>query len=359
MKKTFLMIVAGLLMMACSKDKNDGDIPQDNAQIIEISAVNKLTEGITSRTRPLYSQEAIQEVERIQLHIFQYDQTAMDYLYLQSYTIPGWTKGTTFMRFAVPDNSKLAPGNYRFLVIGREATDNYHMTTPVVGTTKVTDIMASVSAPGNEAEIFAGLKDVSVVSQGVRVNVQMTRQIAGVLGYFKNVPYEINGQAVKYLRLTFTAADTAVYLANGNGTGLVAANYMLINEDISGQPKNTDLGVYTGNDLSAQGVVKVANSQLFGKFMIPVGAVQLTLGLYQADNTPIKTWNIQLDNGSTFNILSNHFYTLGRKVSKGDVTGGGTPDTGDDDAPVDLLKDQELSLTIDPNWSGIHNLTLN
>lgn len=354
------MIVAGILMMACSKDKNaESSIPQDDSQVIEISAVNNLTEGIQTKTRPLYSQEAIQEVERIQLLIFEYNSGAADYLYSKTYDIPGWTKGTTFMRFAVPDDSKLPVGDYRFLVIGREATDNYHMTTPTVGVTKYTDVMASVSMPGREAEIFAGVKDVSVVSQGVRVNVIMTRQVAGVLGYFKNVPYEIGGQDVKYLRLTFSAADTALILANGNGTSRVAANYMLINEDISGQTKNTTLGVYSGNDLSAQGVVKVANSQLFGKFMIPVGAIQLTLGLYGNDGTALKTWSIQLDATSTFNIQANHFYSLGRKVYKGDVTGGGTPDTGDDDAPVDLLKDQELSLTIDPNWTMIHNLTLN
>lgn len=357
MKKIYWMIAAGFLMMACSNEKTEVIEPDSNDQVIEIAAVNRLSEGGVTRTRPLYGQDAIQEVERISLYIFKNNGT--NYVYTQMYDIPGWTKGSNFMRFTVPDNSKLAAGDYQFLVIGREATDNYRIPAPVVGTSMIGDVKASVSLPGRESEIFAGTKDVSIVSQGVRVNMQMSRQVAGVLGYFKNVPYQINGQDVKYLRLTTTAADTIVMPASGNGAGRVDANYMIFNTDLSGQAKNTTLGIYTGNDLSAQGVVKVANSQLFGMFMIPVGNINLTLGLYAADGTALKTWNVQLNSNNSINILANHFYALGRKVKMGDVTGGGTPDPGDDDMPVDLLTDQELTLTIDPNWADIHNLTLN
>lgn len=60
------------------------------------------------------------------------------------------------MRFAVPDNDKLAAGDYQFLAIGREATDNYRISTPVVGTTKINDMIAHITTPGQESEIFAG-----------------------------------------------------------------------------------------------------------------------------------------------------------------------------------------------------------
>lgn len=359
MKKTILLIAASMLMFACSKE-NDGGKSTDEppGQIIELAAVNELTDGLAAtKTRPLYSQEAIQEVERVSIYVFTDNGATTSYL--KTYTVTGWSKGTTFMRFPVPDNDKLATGNYQLLVIGREATDNFTLPNLVVGTTKIEDVIAHVSAPGQESEIFAGVKPVTVSSQGVRVSMQMTRKVAGILGYFKNVPYDINGQTVKFLRLTCSNADTSVILSNGNGMNPTNTAYMLINADLSGQAKNTDLGIYTGNDLDAQGVVKVPNSQLFGKFMLPVGNITLTLGLYDAGGVALKTWTVQDNTSSTFNILANQFYSLGQKVKKGDTTGGGTPDTGDDDAPVDLLKDQVIVLTIDPNWAAIHNLTIN
>lgn len=359
MKKFFLIMAASILIFACSKEE-DTSIDEPSGQVIELTAVNEPTDGnAITRTRPLYSQEAIQEIERVSIYVFSYNASSSDYFYLKTYTVSGWNKGSSFMRFAVPDNDKLAAGDYQFLAIGREATDNYRIPTPVVGTTKINDMIAHITTPGQESEIFAGTKLVTVSSQGIRITMQMTRKVAGVLGYFKNVPYDINGSAVKYLRLTFTNADTAVILATGNGSNPTNASYMLINADLSGQAKNTDLGVYTGNDLSAQGVVKVDNSQLYGNFMLPVGNITLTLGLYDASGNALKTWSVQDNGNTTFNITANHFYGLGQKVSKGDVTGGGTPDPGDDDAPVDLLKDQVIVITVDPNWNTIHNLTIN
>lgn len=357
MKKTILLIAASALLFACSKEKDEGqptDEPQ--GQVIELSTVNELTDGITTKTRPLYSQEAIQEVENVSVYVFSDNGTTTSYL--KTYTVTGWSKGLAFMRFAVPDNDKLLPGNYQLLAVGREATDNYKLPA-LSASTKVEDVIAHVSAPGMESEIFAGVKPITVSSQGIRVSMQMTRKIAGVLGYFKNVPYDINGKAVKYLRLTASNADTAVILSSGNGSNPVNSSYMIFNADISGQTKNTDLGVYSGNDLSAAGVVKVPNSQLFGKFMLPVGSITLTLGLYDDTNTALKTWTVQDDGSTTFNITANQFYSLGQKVNKGDTTGGGTPDPGDDDAPIDLLKDQVIVLTIDANWADIHNLVIN
>ena len=229
MKKFFLIMAASILIFACSKEEGTS-IDEPSGQVIELTAVNEPTDGnAITRTRPLYSQEAIQEIERVSIYVFSYNASSSDYFYLKTYTVSGWNKGSSFMRFAVPDNDKLAAGDYQFLAIGREATDNYRIPTPVVGTTKIKDIIAHITTPGQESEIFAGTKPVTVSSQGIRITMQMTRKVAGVLGYFKNVPYDINGSAVKYLRLTFTNADTAVILATGNGSNPTNASYMLIN----------------------------------------------------------------------------------------------------------------------------------
>ena len=91
---------------------------------------------------------------------------------------------------------------------------------------------------------------------------------------------------------------------------------------------------------------------------MPVSNVTLTLGLYAADGTAIKTCTVKDTLGnSTFNILANNFYSLGTKVQAGNVNGG-TSDPGDDDNPIDLLTDQNIIISISPAWELIHNLII-
>lgn len=52
---------------------------------------------------------------------------------------------------------------------------------------------------------------------GTRVSIEMTRKVAGVLGYFKNVPQVLNGSTVKYLRLKVSNSNQQVNLTNGDG----------------------------------------------------------------------------------------------------------------------------------------------
>ena len=356
MRKFYLIALASISMFACSKNdsQESTDIPSEGI-VFELATVNKLENGITSRTRPLYSQEAIQEVERVSIYAFK--KNGNNYLYDTTYVVPNWSKGSTFMRFTIEPLNRLQKTDYQFLVVGRELTDNYTLATLTRGTSKITDITATVPTPGQESEIFAGDKSITVSSEGVRVSVEMTRKIAGILGYFKNVPAMIGSDNVKSLRLVMTNADKQVNLYSGIGSTPTTTDYEVFNIDLSGQTVTPE-GVFAGSDLSGQGVVKVANSQLTGKFVLPVSNITMQLRLYGATNNILKTWNV-LNNGNvTMDILANHFYALGQKVAKGDTTGGGTPDAGDDDAPIDLLKDQVIAITINPNWAQFHNLVI-
>ena len=213
---------------------------------------------------------------------------------------------------------------------------------------------------GDESEIFAGSADAEVMAQGgTRVSIEMTRKVAGVLGYFKNVPQVLNGSTVKYLRLKVSNSNQQVNLTNGVGINTAPTPYNIIDMDLSGQAVSN--GVYVGNDLSGQGVVKVPNSQLGGSFYIPVSGVSMTLGLYDASGVAIKEWTVSDTNSSgatQFNLMANHFYSLGVKGATGSVDGGTPGNPGDDDAPVDLLTDQNIVITISPAWELIHNLVI-
>ncbi|MCR9011214.1 FimB/Mfa2 family fimbrial subunit [Gabonibacter chumensis] len=355
MKKWYFMTLASILMLACSKNESEGprDISQGNI-VFELATVNQSENGIKAKTRPLYSQEAVQEVERVFIYAFKNNGT--NYVYDTTYTT-AWPKGTTFMRYFVANNNKLEAGDYQFLVVGRELTDNFTLTTPVIGTTQITDMTATIPSVGKESEIFAGEKNVSVTSEGVRVSVEMTRKIAGILGYFINVPAVIGNVNVATLRLTITNASTQLNLYSGLGSSPTGTSFNVFNIDLTGQAV-TSAGVFAGNDLTGQGVVKLDNTQLMGRFFIPTSNISMTLGLYDAAGNALKTWSVVNESSTTFDLLPNHFYTLGKKVTKGDTTGGGTPDKGDDDAPIDLLKDQVIAITINPNWSQFHNLVI-
>lgn len=353
MKKILLIAMASAVMLACSKsEQSPADDPQDGSVVFDLSASSR-SDGTTVSKTPVYSQEAVQHVTRVTVYAFML--TGSDYVFTKSYDVPGWTDGLTFKRYVVADNNKLAPGDYKFLAVGRDASDQFTVTAPTASSTKFQDMTASISAAGNETEIFAGSGQAQVMSQGTRVTITMTRQVAGVLGYFKNVPQELDGQTVKYLRLIVSNANKQVNLTSGVGAMPVSANDTLFNMDLSGQAVNG--GIYAGNDLSAQGVQKIANSQLNGAFVMPVAGITMTLGLYSTSNAVIRTWTVYDNGNSSFDLIANHFYSLGKKVQASSTTGG-TPDPGDDDQAIDLLVDQAIVISISPAWTAIDDLII-
>ena len=351
MKKTFFLLFASVAFFACSSDEQTIDNGQDPESLVfEIAAKTQLS--TTKAGTPVYSQDASQSVTRVSVHAFKSNGT--DYLYVKTYDISDWTAGSTFKRYAVPIGDKLDAGDYKFLAIGRDASDLYQL--PTLGsTTKIEDVTATITASGDESEIFAGTVQAQVLSQGTRVSLTMTRKIAGILGYFKNVPQMLDGKTVRYLRLSASAGNKVVNLGSGIGS-TSATTYNIINIDLSTQSVANEM--YSGNDLSSAGIVKLPNSQLSGAYMIPVSGITLTLGLYDAANAVIKTWSVRDGASSTFNITANHFYSLGVKHKPGTTTGSDPGDPGDDDDAIDLLQDQAITITIDPAWNTIHPLTI-
>lgn len=354
MKKIIFLLFVGIILFACSNDDKESNFEQDpKGLVFEIAAKTQLDE--TKAGAPVYSQDAAQNITRVSILAFKSDGT--DYYYTKTYDITDWTAGSTSRRFVVPEADEVSEGDYMFMAIGRDATDLYQITPTLSGTVKMADVTAAISAAGDEYELFGGTAQEHVYPEGARVDITMTRKIAGVLGYFKNVPQLINGQTVRYLRLSVNAGNREMYIASGTGYSR-SAGYDIINIDLSSQTVSD--GIYNGNDLSAAGVVKLANSQLSGAYMLPIDNVTFTLGLYDENNLALKTWQVSEGGSTAFNIQPNHFYSLGVK-HKPDTTTGTDPDPanpGDDDNAIDLLEDQVIVVTIDPAWNTIHSLIL-
>ena len=177
MKKLMFLVAASLFVFAAcsSEDDSSPEVNPENAAItFELSAVNGLTDGIGTRM-PVYSQEATQHVTRVSVYAFV--QNGSTYLHQKTYDITGWTDGTTFKRFAVPDADKLPVGVYKFLAVGRDASDRFSVTTPTSGNTNYTDMLASIVNSGDESEIFAGSADAEVMAQGgTRVSIEILQE---------------------------------------------------------------------------------------------------------------------------------------------------------------------------------------
>ncbi|WP_165042576.1 FimB/Mfa2 family fimbrial subunit [Dysgonomonas sp. ZJ709] len=352
MNKIFAFIIASLLFVSCSSDDQSPiDVANEKGITFEVTTVNKAGEGLKAGT-PLYSQEAVQHVSRVDIHAFV--KNGADYTYVRTYSIFDWADGSTFRRFTVDPDQKVPAGDYKFLAVGR-GSDMYTITT-FDNTVKFQDVAASIAAAGDESEIFAGSAQAQVLESGTRVSLEITRKVAGVLGYFKNIPETLNGSTVKYLRLSVAATNSQVNLSTGIGSSNLAAVHNLINIDLTGQ--GTTGGIFNGIDLSGAGVATLPNSQLGGAFIIPISSASLTLGLYDASNVAIKTWVVKSGSATVFDLVANNFYSLGLKTKASTTNGTDPADPNDDDQAIDLLTDETLTITITPTWSTLHNLTL-
>lgn len=358
MKNILFLALASIVMFACSN--NDGTpLPKEeqNGEIVfEVQAISQ-----PSTRRPFYSQDTVQTVTRVNVYAFKNDGTG-NYIYQQTIPIPNWTVGTATKTYAVPTINKLPLGDYKFIATGQESSDMYVLSTLTAGTTNYTAASVSVAAAGNEFpnEFYSGTASYNIAGAGgARIYIPIKRNIAGVLGYFQNVPAVYNGTPVRYLRLSITNANTAINLSTGAASAPTGAPLNVINIDLNGQTILN--GVYTGVDLSAQGVVKLPNTQLSGSFVIPVTGVNMTLGLYDAGGNALKTWIVKDEaNNESFDITANQLFALGQKVQTGNTNGGTSPTpTTDDDSAIDLLADQEITINISTAWGVIHNMTIN
>lgn len=378
------ILACGLLTFsACSNDdafnEDETNVTAGETRNVELTFNFSVNSGEQTRGgRPLYSSEALQQVNAMKVYVFK--ESGDDYVYSEEITDNGnfgfnniTAQGTE--RHSYTLTNKLADGTYKFLAVGYE--DDYSTTftalAPTPNTTKLSDLLLELNAGKNADEVFSGVSDavdVNATSTSFNVGVELHRVVAGILGYFKNVPYEIekDGQLVqvKHVLVNVIKKGTSAKLADRTANGVGESKYTIIDIDMSTYSNSKD-----GNNnwysvpAKSGAVATVENSVLQGAYSLPIAVVTgsntLEVVLTGDDkSTALKTFKVKDDNSSEFAINANHFYSLGQKKTD-DGTNGGTPDPGtdgDDDKPIDLSKDQIITITVNADWSAIHNLTI-
>ena len=284
---------------------------------------------------------------------------------------------------------------------------------------------------GDAALTIGDDKKITNLTNGEENGVAVTlhRQVAGSFGYFQNIPAKVDGKTAKTLRLvvrdkndmltfnnfnsSFTEAgatgSTIKYYVNGSKSAAAPSSDALFKDGGKGYVLySIDLNTwFPGGDNNKDGLLnaedtnwkrpddvktQVVKGSVFGSnFVIPFnyaeGKNTMELQLLDAENNIIKTWTVSIPaadvntdatNGNVadvspfiFNVVRNHMYNLGVKISNGTPTDPDpsnptpdpdpdpkpTPDPGKDE-PEDLTKSQNLILKVNDNWEAIHKLEL-
>ena len=300
-----------------------------------------------------------------------------------------------------------------------------HTYSAITATLKANKVAEEVFAGDAELKIGDDKKITNLTSgEENGVAVTLHRQVAGSFGYFQNIPASVNGKIAKTLRLvvrdkndmlTFkdfnslftTTGSTIQYYVNGSKSTDAALTsdaqfkdggegYVLYSIDLNTWFPNGDEnkdGLLNAQDASWKRPdnvkTQVVKGSVFGSnFVIPFnyaeGKNTMELQLLDAKNNIIKTWTVSIPesdvnkvaaNGATdesasiFNVVRNHMYNLGVKISNGTPTDPDpsnptpdpdpkpNPDPGKDE-PEDLTKSQNLILKVNDNWEAIHKMEL-
>ena len=395
----FLSAVGAMMLAACS---NDDTVPVESPDVAQSGQTLTLTlnsggDGLSTRAaRPVNSSEAANNVTAVKLYIYNAAGTDVTASALAAGTQNPivWTAGPSTPA-APGDNPSPAHKASQTVKLNKLATDGqytvvaygYNLSTDytISGGGNASDAFtATLPAATNESELFAGKNTFNVVNgnieAGTSSEVELRRHVAGLLGYFKNVPilypHPTTGipTVVAFVRVYASSHAPAftfpsALLVNGTGnntkTKVLEFNLATLITDFIAQTTavGTDL-TKTFNIPATTGLTAtVPNSILNGKFLIPfakvASATTFTVQLENATGEVLKEWDI-VNNALTgdkkvYDVQRNYFYSIGQKY-KASSTDGGTSDPGDADQPIDLSKETVVNITVNDAWDTIYNL---
>lgn len=317
---------------------------------------------------------------------------------------------------------------YKFVAVGYNVANPESSTTNPYGEPSLTkesttleyfttNALASGKTDYAIEELFAGVSDENATQTdkaafNTPASVTLTRQVAGMLGYFDNVPTKINGSVVKYVRVYANDEYTkfkwpAQLLGTGspfNGDTRATAGegetqdskYLLMEFDMSKIATNWNGGsptvdAYTFYDCSTTGLskddtsetdkgsgskaplatgytapagLKLKENSIFGgRYIIPyaahVNTQTLTVELQGTDSKALKTLKVVIEDSKVptnaskyaYDIRCNNFYSIGKKLYTDNTGGDPDPDpTPDTDDP-----DEPIDLSSNTNIVVIIN----
>ena len=326
--------------------------------------------AINAFGRPLYSSMASQYIQNIKIYFVKDGKIARVVNVDKDY----WKQSLAYnngrkLTISLKGDKKLNTGKYIVYAMAYSTNHGYDTVVPSLETAQGETFDAttfSATASADPSEIFAGQATVLAVKSetevGLKSNkgealVTLYRQVAGISGYFKNIPANVDGDVPTHLRLVASGKNTKVlfgeldtnvgdaadkvnvnHVMNGaeaaaltnndgkfavsNKEGYVVYEIKLDNwftEGFAKADKNQD-GFVNSDDVKAGAIWVNPNAKVNGhvqglvqgtvwggKFVIPfaqvenVPTLQLQLVQKDIDGTVnlLKYWNIKVDKRST------------------------------------------------------------
>lgn len=362
-----------LATMSCSKE-----IPvapeEDTGKEGQVELLFNASTGLTTRTQ-LPGPDNLQHVQNVQLYIFNGTADAStsvaseDISWMHS---TGAENGlpTKEQRYKVKFAGFEASNTYTFLAVGLDDQSGATYNLPAAigeGTTLKEANAVLALGKGREAiacsELFAGASQLTTTKLGSgTARVDLYRRVAGVMGYFINIPTAINGTDVAFLRIKlYKAQNRSVPLLVQTPDVIMlpieetADNQILVDIPSSGfvTDGTTSKGSYVLPMIAPFATLEAATTAGYGSD-IYVKDYTLCVVLTDASGNALRTQRVRMKNvdssdtsGGTgiivstdayrFPILANQFYSIGSK-----------------DAPVDLGSDgDDIMIIVSPKWEYI------
>ena len=292
---------------------------------------------------------------------------------------------------------------YKFVAVGYNDADGqmnpYGEPSLAAGTTTLAAFTTSTAKTGYEIEELFATQSANATKGDVKNQgtLTLTRQVAGMLAYFKNVPATIDGKAVAAIRIYANKSFTQfTYPATDdfNGTTAGSDNDLLMEFIMADISTGTDAdGYYTFNTLSngsvsdngssnsgkapvAKGyeanmptkLTLVENSIFGGRYLIPYdqhydtpSSSTLIVKLEDGEGSPLRTLKVTTDQTTSgvdkyaYDIRCNNFYSIGQKL-KTETTDPDPEDPEDPDKPIDLSSKSEIVVQINDAWKVLHDM---
>ena len=271
----------------------------------------------------------------------------------------------------------LAPGAYTFLAIGLDdkSGTTYNLPAAVaIGSTLANAKAALASGQTRtdiaQSELYAGFATAPNVqaSGNAAVTIDLWRRVAGVMGWFKNIPTQINNIPVSKVQIAFYTQQNKSGYLKAQELEMNSYPYDITNpanfKDYITDPISTSETDKIVATMDVPANIDAATVLSAGSYMLPAAAPSvgngteytLRIELIGSDGSVLKAVRVKtapgdplyinptgsgtgiIDTGGPcrFPIVANHFYSIGTSL-----------------APVDLGGGDDIVLTVNPDWKDI------
>lgn len=213
--------------------------------------------------RPLYSSMASQYVQNIKVYfvdaqnkIARVVNVDKDY-WKQSLAYNNGRKLTISLKGDKKLTATEQGTDYTVYAMAYSNTHGYQAFSPAENSTDATvgtntdwsDFHATVTAENDPSEIFAGQASIKAIKSAEKECLELTdgkdalvtlyRQVAGISGYFKNIPANVNGDVPTHLRLVASGKNTKVLFGELDTNVGDAADKVNVNHVMNGAEAST------------------------------------------------------------------------------------------------------------------------